>query len=196
MIAAIGGFLGLVVFITIAIIFSLLNKRQDREEAPPVFRPPGQPPPAPPARSWEEELRRALEGTVLERPVIEPPPAPRPSMRRVPPPVPVLESEELSDAGGIEVSLSVPEPNIEPVFRPFTGLDESQQRYAGAAQLQKRVAQHMADLTRHRVGTTTAHHSEVPAETLVAARSLRSHHGARVAIIASIILGPPRALEG
>jgi len=196
MIAAIGGFIVLVIFITLAIIASLLNKRQDREEAPPVFRPPGRPPPPPPARSWEEELRRALEGTFLEPPVIVSPPAQRPSLRRMPPPVPVVEPEGPSDAGGIEVSLSLPQPDIEPAFRPLPGLDESQQRYAGAAHLQTRVAQHMADLTRHRVGTTAAHRSQVPIETLAAARSLRSHQGARVAIIASIIMGPPRALEG
>jgi hypothetical protein len=195
MVAAIGGFIALAIFITLAIIASLLNRRQDREDVPPVFRPPGQPPP-PPARSWEEELRRALEGTVLESPAAVPPPPPRPSIRRVPPPIPGFDAEERSDAGGIEVSLSTPQANIEPVFRPFTGIDESQQRYAGASHLQERVARHMADVTRHRVGTTTAHHAEVPAETLAAARSLRTHHGARVAIIASIILGPPRALEG
>ena len=196
MIAAIGGFLGLVVFIFIAIIASLLKKKEDREETPPAWRPPGQPPTPPPARSWEEELRRVLEGTVLQQPppVSVPPPPPRPVVRRVPPPIPVFEPD--SDDGGIQVSLSVPQPNIEPSFQQLPGLIESPARYAGAAQLQQRVAHHMADVTRHRVGTTVAHRAEVPAETLAAARSLRTRNGARAAIIASIILGPPRALEG
>ncbi len=194
MVAAIGGFFGLVVFIIIAIIASLLKKKQDREEAPPPFTPRGQPPSPPPARSWEEELRRVLEGTVLQPPVMTPPPPPRPVVGRMPPPAPFFELD--SDAGRMAVDLPAPPPFVAPVFHQLPGLVESKTRYAGASSLQGRVARHMAAVSLHRVGTTTAHRAEIPAATCAVARSLRTPAGVRSAIIASIILGPPRALEG
>lgn len=195
MIAAIGGFITLVVFIAIAIISSLLKRKEETQELPPELRPRGRRPQPAPSSSWEEELRRVLAETVLPAPPVAPrlPPL-RPVVRKVPPPIPASEPD--SDEGGIEVSLPAPPPFAAPVFTQLPGLVESQERYAGAAQLQERVAQHMSDVIRRPVGTTAAHHTLFPAETVEATRALRTRGGARAAIIASIILGPPRALEG
>lgn len=191
MLAASGGFIVLVTFIVIAVVASLLKKKQELGEWPGESGPRREPPPRPKASNWEEELRRVL-GEELMPPIVRPPPPLRPVVRPVPPPIPVAESA--SDAGHLQVDLTVPEPNVEPVFTPLHGLAEAQQRYEAASNLQARVQHHMADVIRHSECTTQAHRAAPPAETLAAARSLRTPAGARSAIIASIVLGPPRAL--
>ena len=95
----------------------------------------------------------------------------------------------------IEVSLPPPHPNVEPVFQQLPGLTESTQRYAEAMTLEQRVIKHMGDVTSHPVGTTSVLRRELAPEIGNAVNAIRTHNGARSAIFASIILGPPRAFE-
>ena len=71
----------------------------------------------------------------------------------------------------------------------------AESRYADAASLQERVAQHLADVTRHRVANTTVTRHGPSAEAGEIIGMLRHPQTVRRAILASIVLGPPRALE-
>ena len=183
--------IGLIVIAAIWILSALFKRKEDAPtELPPELKPRrGQPPPPPAAPSnWEEELRR-----VLGQPAAEPPPiihASRPPPRRAPPPPPVPAYEP-----HIHVSLPDPQPHIEPHFQPLPGLTESDARYAEAMTLEQRVTRHMSDITRSPVGTTAAVRREIAPEVYEAVSAIRTQRGARAAVLASIILGPPRALE-
>lgn len=191
MFADIGGLVGLIIFAVIAIISALLKKKEEEPfELPPELKPRGDQP-KPPRRSWEEELRRVLEQAEAPPPIVQHVPAHLP-----PPPPPVPSVEHGWDEGRIEVTLPTPQPNITHTFHSPRGLVESEERYAGAASLQERVSLHMADVTRHRVGTTLVQRAAASIEATDAAQIIRTHRGVRTALIASIILGPPRALEG
>lgn len=156
---------------------------------PPLRRPgnpsTGRPAPAPsPAASWEEELRRLLQGEQQPRrtppPVViqVPPPLPPPVRR----PAPVPQSDPDMDRG-----LSVRMPTLE----------HSAQAFLRASNLESKVAEHM-----QRVGQQVASHKKLELKKEVApairqALSLvRNRQSQRAAIIAGIVLGPPKALEG
>lgn len=195
MFADIGGLVGLIIFAVIAIISALIKKKQEEPfELPPELKPRGDQP-KPPRRSWEEELRRVLEPSPVPPPIVQHVPAP-PLPAHLPPPPRRPDVEHGWDEGRIEVTLPTPHPNITPTFHPPRGLVESEERYAGAASLQERVSLHMADVTRHRVGTTLVQRTAASMEATDAAKIIRTRRGVRTAIIASIILGPPRGLEG
>jgi hypothetical protein len=195
MFADIGNLIGLLIFVVIAIVSALMKKKQKDEEQtfelPPELKPrrdrSQQPPPS---RSWEEELRHLLE----DRP---PPP---PVVQHVPPPPPMARppvAEPVWAETYREVVLPPPQPRIEPVIyhRPAE-LSESEESFSPATHLQERVAEHMGELLRHRVGTTSVHRRAAAPEVTEAVKLVRSPRGVRAALIASIILGPPRALEG
>jgi hypothetical protein len=208
MLAAISGLIGLVVFIAIAIISSLLKRKEGGDfELPPELKsrrdkPPRQEPA--PARNWEEQLRQLLEERPAPPPIVEelPPPAPawqgqpqqviasrapgKPAIRAIRPPDPEPH---------IEVALRPPSPQIEPSFQQLPGLTDSDARYTAASHLQERVVQHLAEVTRHRVGTTSVTRHEISPEVRDAIGLVRDHKAIRAAMLASIILGPPRALE-
>ena len=194
MLADISGLIGLVIFVAIAIISSLLKRKQEDEfELPPELKPRRDKPPRPEqpvARNWEEQLRQLLEERPAPPPVIEEVPAPPAPMRPVFRPTAVEEPEP-----HIEVSLRTARPNVEPTFQRLPGLTQSDARFDDAASLQERVTQHLADVTRHRVGTTSAHHAETPARVGELLNMIRHPEGVRRAMLASIILGPPRAFE-
>ena len=106
---------GIIIAIVVAIVSSLLKKKEDTFELPPELKPRGNPPPPRPGTgNWEEELRRVLG----EQPAAPPVPPPlvhetaRPVRRVVVTPPPVPSDMEAH----IEVSLRAPEPNIEPAF--------------------------------------------------------------------------------
>ena len=120
------------------------------------------------------------------------PPPPMPA--HLPPPRGVIEHGW--DEGRIEVTLPTPQPRITHTFQAPVGLVEAEGRYAGAARLQERVAEHMADMTRHRVGTTLVQRAAATVTATDAAQIVRTPRGLRSALIASIILGSPRGLEG
>jgi hypothetical protein len=190
--------IGLIIVAIIWILSAIFKKKEeggDQFELPPELKPRrGQAPPQPVARSWEEELRR-----VLEQPAAPPPPpmireavsAPQPIHRtHVPMPAPVAVIEP-----HIQVTLVSPHQHVQPAFQHLPGLTDSSERYAQAMSLEERVTRHMGDVTSHRVGTTAAVHREFAPELYDAVSAIRTRRGARSAILASIIIGPPRALE-
>jgi hypothetical protein len=187
--------IGIVIAVIVAAISMLFKKKEEEPfELPPELKPRRDKPPQPPrAGNWEDELRRVLEQRPAPPPIVRevPPPIYRPAAP--PPPLP-NEMEE-----GIEINLPVPQPQIEPTFQPLAGLSESTQRYAAASSLQQRVQQHLHDVTTHRVGSTmtsTATQPGVAPQFRELVDAFRTPGGARSAIIASVIFGPPRGLEG
>lgn len=197
-------------FIAAAVVSAWLKRKQGldapdtwtQEDRPPIpprrTATPGDPaaPPKPSrAVNWEEELRRMLEGDqpaappppviVREQPA-RPAPAPPPLVSRpVSVPPPMLRQEETSDEGFGR-----------PVHLPT--LEQSAQSYLHASQLDKRVGDRLqqidAQVTRHQPLQQQA----APWISPEAARAMafvRDPISIRSAIIASVILGPPKALE-
>lgn len=214
MFAGISGLIGLVIFIAIAIISSLLKKKEESDfELPPELKPrrdkPSREPSAAP-RNWEEQLRQLLEQRPAPPPIVEevqppemaweaqsppvfiPPTRPRAVERPAQPTLPLPHTHREAH---IDVPLRTPNPQIEPSFQNLPGLTESGARYADAAHLKERVAFHMAEVTRHRVGSTSATRHEISPEARDAISLVKDRKAIRAAILASIILGPPRALE-
>jgi hypothetical protein len=198
--AGISSLIWLVVFVVIAIVSSFFKKKAESEdewELPPELKPRRDelPPLQRPAASrWEEELRRTLQ----QHPA---PAAPPPIIQQLPPrevrPVyrHVHEDPTAEEKPHIQVALPAPQPFTEHVFQPLPTLTESTQRYAQAATLEKRVQKHMQSVSGQRVGTTSVQHMELAPEVRALVDSFRNPKGARSAILASIILGPPRAFD-
>ena len=183
--------IGIIVAIVVAIIASLVKKKQPEEEweLPPELKPkrdkPPQSPQPPKVSRWEEELRRVLQEQ----------PAPPPIVRQMPPPVPPVQEYQPEYEPHMQVELPTPQPRIEHAFQPLAGLTEATQRYDAATALEQRVQQHMQTVTTHRVLATSVKHTEVAPDIRALVNSLRQPQTARAAILASIILGPPRAFE-
>ena len=193
------------IFVIVAIVTSWLKKKQEPEDQswsgqspPPVpGRPAERPPPRSKAASWEEELRKLLEGDEpaptpppsvivyeapkpLRPPPVAPPPValpPRPVLR----PVPVIERDEQ------DVGLPVQLP-------PLT---QSVQAYQKASQLDLQVAERLRRIEQQVTHHTIAPKAEVTSpEILLAKALLRNRESLRGAIVAAVILGPPKAFEG
>lgn len=194
MFADIGDFIGLFVFVLVAIVSMLFKKKEKQEdenfELPPELkRRREQAPPV--THSWEAELRRLLEDRPAPPPVVRhAPPAPA----SVPPPViqPIWDERAHIPAPAPARKRHI-EP--EPAFTSEGEVCEPEAQFTGATHLTERVAHHLAEVTRHRVSPTKVRHSGAPVEVRRARELVRTPHGARAAIIASIILGPPKALE-
>lgn len=200
--SGVSGLIVLAILIAFAIISSFFKKKAESEESwelPPELKPRRDelPPVARPISRWEEELRRTLE----QRPV---PAAPPPIIHQLPPrevqPVyrHVHEDPTAQEQPHIEVALPVPQPRIAPVFHPLTGLKEAAQHYVHAANLQERVQQHLHEVTTHRVAATAVTsviHPKVAPQFRELVDSFRAPGGAKAAIVASIIFGPPRGFE-
>jgi len=201
------------IFIAVVVVLSLLHawwkKKQEANEDesnpwpgyPPRHRPKippaGQPtpPPQPKAASWEEELRRLLQGDEPARPapppvvVQQPHPAP-PPLPRAAAPRPVLAPRP--------ILVEQADPDMEkglPVQMPT--LAQSAQAYLRASQLGSKVAQHMQRVDQL---VTTHQKLDLKKEVSPAIRQaiglVRHRQSQRAAIIAGIILGPPKAMEG
>ena len=191
--------------VVISMIHSWWKKRNgegDEDAAPwptaPPRRPPGAPPQnrpasAPPsqAANWEEELRRLLQGEEPGRsapPVVvqqAPPPLPRAIAPR---PQVAPRMEPVMDLGGeMETGLPVQMPSLE----------HSAKAFLRASQLEQRVSDHM-----HGVDVRVTEHKiiEIKKQTSPEIRQavalVRNRQSQRAAIIAGIILGPPKAMEG
>ncbi len=201
MFAGIDSLLGLLIFVIISLLAGWLQKKQRRgqeeepEETPwppPKRRSQGAPPPLPRPEqqpmSWEEELKRLLDG----QPASPPPPPPPPVVVRsepaypTPPPLPEEFSESTYTAQRSPVEVS---------FKPLAGLTESPQAYEKAASLEEKVQQHLRDVTTHRVGTTQVARKPLSANAREAVALVRKPDSLRSAVLASIILGPPRSLS-
>ena len=213
----------LLVFLGIGVISNWLKNRQQPDETGADPAPPLDQKPRPTkAAKWEEELRRILEGGETESaPAPRPPPVivqekhrPAPSPRAVaPPPVPRPSR------------VTVPEVNEEdeglPVHMPT--LTESAQAYLRGSTIDDRVAERMrargamaeaaaAHQRASNIDVQAAGHLQHRAASVVhcspqsrananrpqiaQARALvRQRQSLQSAIIASVILGPPKALE-
>jgi hypothetical protein len=118
-----------------------------------------------------------LEGRPVPPPPIRPqaPPIPPPIVRPVPRRVEVEEDE-----GGL------PTRQV---------LRESETRYAEASHIQQRIASRLAGVTRHRVENTAVQRKETSADARELVAMLRNPQTVRRAVLASIVLGPPKAAE-
>jgi len=192
----------LLVFIGIAVVSTWLKKKQKPEDekeswsdeqrrAGPTATRPQVPRPAKPS-GWEEELRRLLEG---DEPTAQPPPVivyetPRPAPRTgppAPPPVPRLAPVIVQDEGDeMEKGLPVRMPS----------LTQSERAYQRASRLDISTAEHLRQISE-RIATHAAKEAAThPAPAPHPAVSLiRNRVSLQSAIVASILLGPPKALE-
>lgn len=208
--------------------------RPSRREPPPL---PGSTRPAPaakPAKNWEEELRRMLEGTV---PTTRTPPPVVVQERKAPvsrPPAPVMPEpagrslpkafqenfykahcnhcgEHIEfPASAMEEIAPCPHCHQATVLRPFqdtsvealahkkvlSQFNASTRSYQEVSDLSRRVAAHMHEAGHQAVGLTSALKREKGwpevAETVAQFRNAKT---IRSAIVASVILAPPKALE-
>ena len=196
------------VFIILSGVSTWLQKKRQSEEEPPEWLPPEEgrrmPPrpdsaePAGPRRprpaaleSWEEELRRLLQG--------EPPRAP------APPPLPVPSTEgpasgPLRRSGQDSAPARVPSGWGE---RPVEGasgrLEDSARAYRQARALQEEAAERLrkaqAKTAAHQRGYGLIRRVSGREDIRAARALLASPRSARQAIIASVVLGTPRGLE-
>jgi hypothetical protein len=192
MFADIGDFIGLFIFVLVAIVSMLFKKKEKQEEEfelPPELKPrqPQRRQPPPVTHSWEAELRRLLEDRPAQPPVVR--------HQRVPPPIqPMWTEPQVLAPKPAPARVKHREP--ESAFTTEGEVCDPDPRFAGGAHLPERVAHQLAEVTRHRVGQTKVRQKGIAPETKLARELVGSPHAARAAIIASIILGPPKALEG
>lgn len=195
-----------IAIVVISMIHSWLQKRKGEDEtdpAPwpgPLPRRPGAPPvnrpgaPSSKPTNWEDELRRLLQGEDPEDskpPVIVQPP---PLIAPAPMPATVPSGSRLrsrpapgADTGGdLDVGLPIRMPTLE----------RSAQAFLRASNLEKRVAEHMrgvdAQVAAH-VITEVKRRKSPDIQNAVAL--VRNPQSQRIAILAGVILGPPKALE-
>src|SRR5262245_62016304 len=175
------------------------KKKAEKEEAeaPPPWpgqqqsgparpQPPARPPAQTPAARWEEELRRLLEGDSAKPApppvVMMPPPLPPQSPRKPVAPKPVVVVDR-----DMETGLPVRMPKLE----------HSAQAFLRASQLESKVAEQMRrveqQVTAHK---TVESRRGVSPDIRQAIGLVRNRQSQRAAIIAGIVLGPPKALEG
>jgi hypothetical protein len=151
--------------------------------------------PRPPVRKidWEEELRRMIEGREPESPPAQEPVLreDRPAPVAVPPPL-------IFTPPPLQTHRPVPRPEPErglPV--QLEGLTVSQQSYQRASHLDETVAERL-----RQVGQQVARHAAASGRGIASmevARALamvHEPHALRSVVMASVILGPPKALEG
>jgi type IV secretory pathway VirB10-like protein len=202
------------IFVAIALatwIYNLIQKKAEEQpgssgdEERPTF-PPASPPRSgvpPSAKSWEEEIRRLLG----EEPPPSPPPLPRPAPSSAPPvivarPGPVAAPRPVVHKPKPPAPARSPQPVIvEPEDRPATLLakfDQSRAAYKKASRLHESVAERL-----RRIDQQTEQHqkSAVPqrrpgsSEATAAVALVRSPRTVRQAVVASLILGPPKSLS-
>jgi hypothetical protein len=211
------------IFVIAIIIISILHswwkkKRGEPEDEenpwpgyPPRNKPQSPPatqaPPKAPTQSWEEELRRLLQGGAPAQPapppvVVQPAPRSTPPLvvvqqsRPAPPPLPRVVAPRPAPAPRPAASVGT-DPDMDkglPVQMP--SLMQSAQAYLRASQLDTKVAQHLQrvdDLvTKHQKVARKREVSPVVRQTLAL---LRDRQSLRAAILASVVLGPPKAME-
>ncbi len=180
---------------------------------PQASRPAASPPRR--AASWEEELRRMLEGEEESppppppRPVIilqEPPKAPRPApppvppVAKPPPLAPVLKAipPPVKHTAAPRPRIVPPQPEAEdrglPVHLP--ALSASMQAYEQASHLDRKVAARLRGVSDRVKAHAAARREPKAAPAIAQARALlRNPQSARAAIVAALILGPPRAFD-
>ncbi len=142
---------------------------------------------------WEGELRRMLEGTTATPPPLPPKPLPAEPTHVPPRPVITLPPIQRPTPTPIRPAQVEQERGL-PVALP--GLTTSTPTYARASQLDERVAEHLREITKqveqHKM---VQQENPLPFEVTQALALVRSREGLRSAILASVILGPPKAME-
>ncbi len=181
------------------------------------------PPPVPPATDasgkplsqWEEEIRRMLQGVEPEPPV--PPPMPPPVVRpTMPPPRPyqsrpvVVQSEEGEADEPVPTHLSsierphgaysraaTLEQSVDARLAKVSSMGTVAEAWNRVGSIDERVRERLREATSHRHSTVGEHvHKPRSEEATRLAAAFRSPVTARQAIVASFVLGPPKALEG
>jgi hypothetical protein len=74
-------------------------------------------------------------------------------------------------------------------------MDESRRAYDRASQLDKKMSEHIQLVPGQHVQTTSVTHRTASPEVTQVISLFKSGRTARQAVIASIILGPPKALD-
>lgn len=208
MLAGVDSLVGLIIFAVITMIASWLKKKQgegtDDSSAPPPRRSrtmdmPAPPPLDEPAQpvSWEAELRRLLQGETAETPTAPPPPVVYEARRPAPPQFPQAEPPPLPEHRDVFEVIEEPNPmnvDVQPRFQPLPTLTESVQAYQQASQLDRKVQDHLREVTQRPVGSTGVLRKGATPEATAALALVRSRHSVRAALLASVILGPPKAL--
>ncbi len=167
--------------------------------APPLPSEPRTPQPSPrPSRpmNWEEELRRLLQGEEEET---TPPPQPRPpappvvTRLPVPAPPPPSPARTLFPPAPLPTTVPIPATVVEP---PLARLVLSAEAYQRAGQLRATASERLVkvgELERSKAAPVVVCPSSVDVQ---AARNLlRQPRTLRQAIMASVILRPPKALD-
>ena len=160
------------------------------------------PPPAPavpqPAKrfDWEQELRRLLGEEEPPKPQPAAPPPLPPVVARTPKPAPAPSSFPRipSVLEKIDVEKT---PNLEQATRvfPLTRMAESQQDFQKASQMSAQVAERMHQVDEHVAHHAIRHRTTVSSQTAELVRVLRQPRTARQAFAASLVFGPPKALD-
>jgi len=145
-------------------------------------------PPAPrPARKtdWEEELRRVLAGEQSSPPspppvIVYEEPRPRPPIAAPPPPRAVTMRAA---------------PKAAPTV-PVPGFAQSIEAYQRASQLDVKMAEHLSQIAEQvRTHAVEQKEKASAAEIVQGISFVRDPLSIRSALVASVILGPPRGLE-
>lgn len=193
-----------IILLVISGIAALLKKKAQSNETenPPSANRSGRPEsasaprPQRQAASWEEELRRLLEG---ESPVAPPPMRPPPPIvaaplpRRAPAPLPVNPPLR-----------SVPKPRINPIpvpslievsAEPLVPMDVSRQAYDRGRQLDTAMSARINRVPGEHVQLTAVVRKPISPEVTQVVSLFKNARTARQAVLASIILGPPTGLE-
>ncbi len=161
-----------------------------RPQSPPV----PQQPPKQPRFDWEAELRRLLEGESPEAPAAPP---------RVPPPIIVEEQRPTPlvvrpmperEPRSPQTPLSPPtiRPTVEPEVVPTVVLVSTP---SAPPALEAKYRAQSAEYILNELSRPTTHGVAPSPEIANALSLLRSSRTARQAIIASLVFGPPKALE-
>ncbi len=188
-------FITLLVFAAIAGISALLRKRQEKEAREEQQREeqgaPGAPvPPRRPAASWEEQMRRLLTGEEPAPPHPAPPPIPSrppgPEPGRLPSPTPPI----------IPMPKSVPQTrrNVMEEARALQTslLAQAEETYRRTAEMARQTPDRLRQPIRRPV-TPPAVGKLRFTEAELAVNLLRDRISIRAVVLASVILGPPKA---
>jgi hypothetical protein len=196
------------VLMIVSALAAVMKKKaaEGRDDSAPRPPSPPQPGPSPRPTSWEDELRRLLNNQQS---------TPRPPMRPSPPPVVATRPQPLSPAPPVVIKpmlvppdrraiVPVPTPVLKPALVPsgvqvsaaqLAPLNQSREAYERASQLDKKVADHIDRVPDQPVLTTSVLRRSVSPEITQVVEMFKSAQAARQAVMASLILGPPRALQ-
>ena len=228
-----GSYIRLIVFLIViaySVFQSWMRKKRQAEQArqaarnplPPTpvtsqNRPPmagTTPRPAKPA-SWEEELRKLLEGETPFAPPMRPQPPPpvtgvppiAPRTISMPPLRPATPARTPAPVRPAVVRPAIvrfpesspaplPVPTVtSPSTRDLATMSQSRVAYEKAQQLGQQVAAHIDKIPTQRVQLTSVTRTRSAAELSQAVAMFRNARAARQAVIVSLVLGPPRGLE-